>query len=62
MSKRVIGHRLFTDGLTRPVYEYERGQFIVEDGSRCVRQALARWVVQLRETGRPPGPSSPAPP
>jgi hypothetical protein len=26
--------RLFTDGVTRPVYEDERGQFIVEDGER----------------------------
>jgi hypothetical protein len=34
MSERVIGYRLSTDGLTRPVYEDERGQFIVEDGER----------------------------
>jgi hypothetical protein len=34
MTPRVIGQRLFTDGLTRPVYEDERGQFIVEDGER----------------------------
>jgi hypothetical protein len=34
MSERVIGYRLFTDGLTRPVYEDERGQFVVEDGER----------------------------
>jgi hypothetical protein len=34
MSERVIGHRLFTDGLTWPVYDDERGQFIVEDGER----------------------------
>ena len=34
MSERVSGYRLFTDGLTRPVYEDERGQFIVEDGER----------------------------
>jgi hypothetical protein len=34
MSERVIGQRLFADGLARPVYEDERGQFIVEDGER----------------------------
>jgi hypothetical protein len=34
MTPRVIGHRLFTDGLTRPVYEDHRGQFIIEDGDR----------------------------
>ena len=34
MTPMVIGHRLFTDGLTRPVYEDERGQFIEEDGER----------------------------
>jgi hypothetical protein len=34
MSARTIGHRLFTDGVARPVYEDERGQFIVEDGER----------------------------
>ena len=34
MTPQVIGRRLFTDGLTRPVYEDERGQFIVEDGER----------------------------
>jgi hypothetical protein len=28
------GHRLFTDGVTRPVYQDERGQFIEEDGER----------------------------
>jgi hypothetical protein len=32
MRSRVVGHWLFTDGVTRPVYEHERGQFIVEDG------------------------------
>ena len=34
MSERVIGYRLSTDGLTRPVYQDECGQFIVEDGER----------------------------
>jgi hypothetical protein len=34
MSERVIGQRQFTDGVTRPVYEDERGQYIVEDGER----------------------------
>jgi hypothetical protein len=34
MNARPIGHRLFTDGVTRPVYEDERGQFIEEDGER----------------------------
>jgi hypothetical protein len=34
MTPKVIGHRLFTDGATRPVYEDERGQFIEEDGER----------------------------
>jgi hypothetical protein len=29
-----IGQRLFTDGVTRPVYEDDRGQFIEEDGER----------------------------
>jgi hypothetical protein len=28
MTTRTIGQRLFTDGVTRPVYEDERGQFI----------------------------------
>jgi hypothetical protein len=26
MNARTTGHRLFTDGVTRPVYEDERGQ------------------------------------
>jgi hypothetical protein len=26
MTAKVIGHQLFTDGATRPVYEDERGQ------------------------------------
>jgi hypothetical protein len=34
MTPKVIGHPLFTDGTTRPVYQDERGQFIVEDGER----------------------------
>jgi hypothetical protein len=34
MNARTIGHRLFTDGVTRPVYEDEHGQFIEEDGER----------------------------
>jgi hypothetical protein len=34
MNVRTIGHRLFTDGVTRPVYEDERGQFLGEDGTR----------------------------
>jgi hypothetical protein len=34
MTPRAIGRRLFTDGLTRPVYEDERGQFVLEDGER----------------------------
>jgi hypothetical protein len=28
MNARTIGHRLFTGGVTRPVYEDERTQFI----------------------------------
>jgi hypothetical protein len=34
VSTRTIGHRLFTDGANRPVYEDARGQFIVEDSER----------------------------
>jgi hypothetical protein len=34
MNAPTIGHRLFTDGVTRPVYEDERGPFIEEDGER----------------------------
>jgi hypothetical protein len=34
MTPKVVGHRQFTDGVTRPVYEDERGQFIEEDGDR----------------------------
>jgi hypothetical protein len=30
----VIGHRLFVDGTVRPVYQDDRGQFIIEDGER----------------------------
>jgi hypothetical protein len=32
MSERIIGRRLFTDGITRPIFEDERGQFIEEGG------------------------------
>jgi len=32
MTARTIGHRLFTDGVARPVYQDGRGQFIEEDG------------------------------
>jgi hypothetical protein len=31
MSERVIGQRRFTDGVTRPVYEDERGQCIIDE-------------------------------
>jgi hypothetical protein len=34
MNARTIGHRLFTDGVTRPVYQDERGQFIKDDGEQ----------------------------
>jgi len=34
MNPRPIGHRAFTDGVTRPVYEDERGQFKMVDGER----------------------------
>jgi hypothetical protein len=34
MTPQVIGRRLFTDGLTRPVFEDDRGQFVVDDGER----------------------------
>ena len=34
MNVRTIGHRLFTDGTTRPVYQDERGQFIEDDDGR----------------------------
>jgi hypothetical protein len=34
MNEGLIGQRRFTDGVTRPVYEDERGQYIVEDGLR----------------------------
>jgi hypothetical protein len=34
MTPKVIGHRLFMDGVARPVHEDERGQFIEEDGER----------------------------
>jgi hypothetical protein len=32
MSGRLIGQRQFTDGATRPVYEDERGQYVLDDG------------------------------
>jgi hypothetical protein len=32
---RLIGHRLFVDGITRPVYVDEAGQqYVLEDGQR----------------------------
>jgi hypothetical protein len=34
MTARTIGHRLYTDGVNRPVYEDGRGQYIVDDGER----------------------------
>jgi hypothetical protein len=34
MSEGVFGRRRFTDVVTRPVYEDERAQYIVEDGER----------------------------
>jgi hypothetical protein len=34
MSERAIGQRQFTDGVTRPMYEDERGQYIAEDEDR----------------------------
>src|SRR5262245_42697198 len=52
-----IGHRLFTDGVTSPVYEDDRGQYVVEDGERIDGlflvpegdEAGAPLVVRLRE-------------
>jgi hypothetical protein len=41
MNARTIGHRLFTDGVTQPVYEDERGQFI-EEGSERIGEV---WLV-----------------
>jgi hypothetical protein len=35
MTPKVIGRRLFTEGVPRPVYEHDRGQYIVEDGE-CI--------------------------
>ena len=41
MTARTIGHRLFTDGVPRPVYQDECGQFIPKDGEPSrVRSAL----------------------
>jgi hypothetical protein len=34
MNGKPIGQRSFVDGVTRPVFEDERGQFIVEAGER----------------------------
>jgi hypothetical protein len=34
LGERVIGPQRLTDGVTRPVYEDERGQYTVEDGER----------------------------
>jgi hypothetical protein len=34
MTPKVVGHQLFADGVPRPVYEDERGQFIEDDGER----------------------------
>jgi hypothetical protein len=39
MNGQVIGHRVFTDGVTHLVYQDERGQYIEEDGQRID----ARW-------------------
>ena len=50
MNARTIGHQLFTDGATRPVYEDERGQFIVEDGERID----GVWFVRDEEQGDTP--------
>jgi hypothetical protein len=33
-TTRLIGRRLFTDGVVRPVYQDDPGRFIVEDGER----------------------------
>ena len=50
MTPNVIGHRLFTDGVPRPVYEDERGQFIVEDGERID----GLWLVPEEDQADPP--------
>jgi hypothetical protein len=42
--------RLFTDGVTRPVYEDERGQFIVVDGERID----GVWLVSEEEQADTP--------
>jgi hypothetical protein len=34
MNAHTIGRRLFTDGLTRPVDQDDRSQFIEDDGER----------------------------
>jgi hypothetical protein len=48
-----IGHRAFTDGVARPVYEEERRRFIVEVGERIdgvwlLRAALLAFVRSWR--------------
>jgi hypothetical protein len=50
MTARTIGHRLFTDGVPRPIYEEERGQFIVEDGERID----GLWLVPEEDQADPP--------
>jgi len=32
MNDKAIGHQIFTDGITRPVYNDDRGQFVLVDG------------------------------
>jgi hypothetical protein len=36
MRRRTIGERLFVDGITRPVYEDDRGQYVLDDDRQRV--------------------------
>ena len=43
------GRRLFTDGVTQPVYRDDRGQYVFDGG----RHYYGRWAWVESEDGRP---------
>jgi hypothetical protein len=50
MSARVIGTRNFTDGVARPVYEDERGQYVLDDSARID----GVWLVPVEDAADVP--------
>jgi hypothetical protein len=51
MSERVIGYRLFVDGVTRPVFKDQDGQYVIGDYGEIV---YGDWLVSSEQEADTP--------